>query len=184
MKNKLKRPKKTTHKPNFILRFKGRLDYKKGGVSVVQSYVDHLVEKADSFVAKEYKCCENILKETRLKVGQALCTVKKVSDRASTDTVNSISLNKEKNTSMAIKTLVEAYEEVQHIHSVFAERVLFIRTYNDSKIAQYISAVSADEVHYEYSNEAHNKYLSMHKKSDDALVRSINGIYENGNEGG
>lgn len=175
MKKKLKSPKRTTHKPNFYLRFKGKWNYKRGGITVVKAYVQHLVKKADSIQSQEWKYCEDILKDNRLKAGNALSFLKLRTDEGAEE--NSVSLNKAKNAIKAINTLVDAYEDIQHTHATFEERTLFVRTNNDSKISQYLSAVPED-IGYEYSDDAFCKYIAVHIKGDEAIAHTVDSIYE------
>ena len=71
----------------------------------------------------------------------------------------------------SLKILIESFETINHFHTLFVERIHYIRSYTDSKIIQYTS-VLADNIKYDYSDKAYTDYINNHKLS--AICRSLN----------
>ena len=135
---------KTTHLPGFILRIKGKLDSRKGA-NTIQAFVKRLVHRVYVLESQEYLLAEELLKNYRTNAAQALFVL---NDMILVKENNKVALQQNRgiaaSRAQASATVIEANEKISNVHSLFAERILKIRNYNDSKLQQYFSGVTIE----------------------------------------
>lgn len=165
---------RTTLLPAFILFFKGKMDSKKGS-SAVEAYVHKLVHKARTNEASLFKDAEVYLESTRKGASNALFVLTEC-DSTSGKSDTKIMQHEKKSAaakkSAAKDAVIESNETIIHVHSITEEQILRIRSYNDRKISEYFKGVNPENRNqYKYSDEAKNKYYSIHNTLDNAIRR-------------
>lgn len=170
---------KTTYLPGFILRIKGKLDSRKGE-GAVNAFKERMIRRVYVLENKEYILAEQILKDERKEAAKALFTLGYIEPIKGEESKVAMQKNLTISSARAQATtiIIEAHEAINNIHSIFEERSLKIRNYNDTKLQQYLSGVTINvDKNYTYNNEAKDRYLSHHKVCDSAIEKYAENAY-------
>lgn len=171
---------RTTLLPAYVLYIKGKLDSKKGETAV-EAYVHKLVHKARTNEASLFKSAEYFLEPTRKEASSALFTLSECDENLNKG--NSKVLQHEKRSAAAKKSsatdsVIKSNEVIIHVHSVTEEQSVRIRSYNDRKIAEYFKGVNPEhKINYTYSDEAKDKYYTIHNALDKAIRNFAESAY-------
>lgn len=182
MKAKRYKPRRfrTTLLPAYVLYIKGKFDSKKGATAV-ESYIHKLVHKARTNEASLFKSAEYFLEPTRKNASNALFSLSECDENLSKGDSKVHQHEKKSVTarkSSATYTVIESNEIVIHVHSVLEEQSVRIRSYNDRKIAEYLKGVNPEhKINYTYSDEAKDKYYTIHNALDKAIRNFAESAY-------
>lgn len=171
---------KTTRLPGFLLRWKGRLDSRRGE-GAVRAHVERMLHRVDVLESQEYLLAEQALKQDRKAAAQALYVLGSMTAAEGGDSkvelqqIRSI-LNAR---AQATATVIDANETINNVHSIFAQRCLRIRSYNDTKLQQYFGGVTIGyDRDYTYSDDAKTRYMKHHAACDGAIAKFAAEAYE------
>lgn len=178
--------------PNFILKFRGKIDSKKGS-TVADAYIASRYAKCIANESGEATTAERILFKDRQKASvklKELSENRKYLDNApamiDADDIDSIRKNRRNHSrinsagdsvSAAIKELNEIYEKIISIDEFLEQRIIKTRKKALVKINSYISGLRAGKLkdyktEPEFSDEASQSYHLKHSDGDEAIKQA------------
>lgn len=184
---------KVTRLPGFVIRFKGKLDSRKGK-TVPDAFTDKLVERCGANENIEALYAEDILNSTRTEGSQLLTKLKRdkesledVPDALPENSPYDIRQNRRTNSKResivssinnSITKLSEIEETIININSVLDERITKTRRKALAVINMYISGVRSGKLPdynpiVEFSDDAKEIYDRKHKTGDERIFEAV-----------
>lgn len=188
--------KPVTRMPNWLLKFKGKLDSKRGS-TVADAYIDKLKCKCESIENVEAITAEGILSDDRKRSSAAIYNIsekQKFLDnkpemkentsakaiRENRRTAGQISSAKSSIES-GYTTLFNAYQNIVNIDTVLDERITKNRKKALEKVNVYISGVRSGKLKdynadFEFLNDAYEIYKQKHSEDDERIRAIVNSV--------
>lgn len=189
--------KPVTKMPNCFLKFKGKLDSKRGS-TVADAYIDRLKRKCETIENVEAITAEGILSDDRKRSSAAIYNIsekQKFLDnkpvmkentsakaiRENRRTAGQISSAKS-SIEAGYTTLFNVYQNIVNIDTVLDERITKNRKKALEKVNVYISGVRSGKLKdynadFEFLNDAYEIYKQKHLEDDERIRAIINSVH-------
>lgn len=188
--------KPVTRMPNCLLKFKGKLDSKRGS-TVANAYIEKLKRKCETIENIEAITAECILSEDRKRSSVALYSIsekQKFLDNkpGMKDNTSAKAIRENRRTAGQIRsaqaliesgyaTLFSAYQNIINIDTVLDERITKNRKKALEKINVYISGVRSGKLKdyqadFKFLNDAYEIYKQKHYEDDERIRKIIESV--------
>lgn len=189
--------KPVTRMPNCFLKFKGKLDSKRGS-TVADAYIDKLKRKCEAIENVEAITAEGLLSDDRKRSSVAIYSIfekQKFLDNkpGMKDNTSAKSIRENRRTASQIRsaqssiesgytTLFNVYQNIVNIDTVLDERITKNRKKVLEKINVYISGVRSGKLKdyhadFEFLNDAYEIYKQKHSEDDERIRKIIESVH-------
>ncbi len=183
--------------PNFLLKFKGKLDSKRGS-TVPDAYIDKLKRKCEAIENKEAITAEGILSVDRKSAAVAIYNVSEkrkyldnkpeIKENTSAKAIRenrrraSQIISAESSIESGYTTLCNVNQNIVNIDTILDERITKTRKKASEKINVYISGVRSGKLKdysadFEFLNDAYEIYQQKHSEDDDKIRQIVDSIH-------
>lgn len=189
--------KPVTRMPNWLLKFKGKRDSKRGS-TVADAYIDRLKRKCEAIENVEAITAEGILSDDRKRSAVAIYNIsekQKFLDnkpemkentsakaiRENRRTAGQISSAKS-SIEAGYATLFNVYQNIVNIDTVLDERITKNRKKALEKVNVYISGVRSGKLKdynadFEFLDDAYEIYKQKHSEDDEKIRKIIDSVH-------
>lgn len=189
--------KPVTRMPNWLLKFKGKLDSKRGS-TVADAYIDKLKRKCEAIENVEAITAEGILSDDRKRSSIAIYNIfekqrfldnkPEIKENTSAKTIreNRRTAGQISSAKSSIEsgytTLFNVYQNIVNIDTVLDERITKNRKKALEKVNVYISGVRSGKLKdynadFEFLNDAYEIYKQKHSEDDERIRAIINSVH-------
>lgn len=189
--------KPVTRMPNWLLKFKGKLDSKRGS-TVADAYIDKLKRKCEAIENVEAITAEGILSDDRKRSSIAIYNIfekqrfldnkPEIKENTSAKTIreNRRTAGQISSAKSSIEsgytTLFNVYQSIVNIDTVLDERITKNRKKALEKVNVYISGVRSGKLKdynadFEFLNDAYEIYKQKHSEDDERIRAIINSVH-------
>lgn len=189
--------KPVTRMPNWLLKFKGKLDSKRGS-TVADAYIDKLKRKCEAIENVEAITAEGILSDDRKRSSIAIYNIfekqrfldnrPEIKENTSAKTIreNRRTTGQISSAKSSIEsgytTLFNVYQNIVNIDTVLDERITKNRKKALEKVNVYISGVRSGKLKdynadFEFLNDAYEIYKQKHSEDDERIRAIINSVH-------
>lgn len=189
--------KPVTRMPNWLLKFKGKLDSKRGS-TVADAYIDKLKRKCEAIENVEAITAEGILSDDRKRSSIAIYNTfekqrfldnkPEIKENTSAKTIreNRRTAGQISSAKSSIEsgytTLFNVYQNIVNIDTVLDERITKNRKKALEKVNVYISGVRSGKLKdynadFEFLNDAYEIYKQKHSEDDERIRAIINSVH-------
>lgn len=189
--------KPVTRMPDCLLKFKGKLDSKRGS-TVPDAYIDRLIRTCEAIENKEAITAEGILSNDRKHSAVAIYNIsekKKFLDNKpemkENTSAKAIRDNRRRASQISsaestiesgYATLFNVHQNIVNIDTVLDERITKIRKKVSAKINVYISGVRSGKLKdysadFEFLDDAYEIYKQKHSDDDEKIRTIINSVH-------
>ena len=189
--------KPVTRMPNWLLKFKGKLDSKRGS-TVADAYIDKLKRKCEAIENVEAITAEGILSDDRKRSSIAIYNIfekqrfldnkPEIKENTSAKTIreNRRTAGQISSAKSSIEsgytTLFNVYHNIVNIDTVLDERITKNRKKALEKVNVYISGVRSGKLKdynadFEFLNDAYEIYKQKHSEDDERIRAIINSVH-------
>lgn len=189
--------KPVTRMPNWLLKFKGKLDSKRGS-TVADAYIDKLKRKCEAIENVEAITAEGILSDDRKRSSIEIYNIfekqrfldnkPEIKENTSAKTIreNRRTAGQISSAKSSIEsgytTLFNVYQNIVNIDTVLDERITKNRKKALEKVNVYISGVRSGKLKdynadFEFLNDAYEIYKQKHSEDDERIRAIINSVH-------